>query len=385
MSTFRPSAEDPSDQAVSADASAQPGEFLTVDEALAEESLAEESLVETSLAAPPAKDPAGTEHPSDSFTLDRAATSARTASDLPGQAPAVRYSKFENLKQVLNVLRAYVVSFGQPGSEAELRAVIGAVVANVEAVRVEQRDLEKFTNEAIAAFKSLGMEASLVDASAQLLAEQVAVWLQAQEAMVKNVLSAYLQQFAPDNAEWRSETVIALVQTIIATLNDGSLSRSVGRALVRRVVETFDLGEALSRWVAPESVALAQQVASYLDKGYQQTELQSISWAYVQQFQAILSPQLIEQIIQQGPINVSPAELLSRDLSDFSQMLFYKFQLLEADPVVTKSHEAIAADLHRAVADLQARRQPGLDVAAGHQEDLSVYSVFVRPNKPDVG
>lgn len=376
LSTFRQPEEDPSEQTVSADAPVQPGEFLTVEEALAE----------TSLAAPPSPNSDNAdEQPSDSSTFDQAVTSARTASDLPDQAPAARHSKFENLKQVLNVLRAYVVSFGQPGSEAELRAVIGAVVANVETVTVEQRDLEKFTNEAIAAFKSLGMEASLVDVSAQLLAEQVAVWLKDREAMVKNVLSAYLQQFAPDNADWRPEKIMALTQTIIATLNDGSLSRSGGRALVSRVVETFDLDEALSRWVAPEWIALAQQVASYLEKGSLQTELRSISWAYVQQFQSILSPQLIEQIIRQGPINVSPAELLSGDLTDFSQMLFYKFQLLEADPVVTKSHEAIAADLHRAVADLQARRQPGLDVTAGHQEDLSVYSVFVRPNNPDMG
>ncbi|MGB3294679.1 MAG: hypothetical protein WBB01_16975, partial [Phormidesmis sp.] len=82
---------------------------------------------------------------------------------------------------------------------------------------------------------------------------------------------------------------------------------------------------------------------------------------------------------------ISPAELLSGDLTDFSKMLCYKFQLLEADPVVTKSQEAIAADVHRTVANLQARRKPALDVTSGQPQDLSVYSVFVSPNKPDAG
>ncbi len=360
LSIFRQPEEEPAGQSGSSQASAESDEFATLEEPKLEEPKPREESPSVAQPEPAAAAP----------------------SDL---APVASKPKFENLKQVLNVLRAYVVTFGQPDSEAELRAVVGAVVANVATVTVENKDLEKFTTEAIAAFQSLGMEAALVDVSAQLLAEQVAVWLRDQEAMVKNVLSAYLQQFAPDNVEWRPENIVALTQTIVAILNDGSLSRSGGRALVSRVVVTFDLDEALSRWVAPEWVALAQQVASSLEKGSLQAELQSIAWAYIQQFQAILSPQLIEQIIQQGPINISPSELLSGDLTDFSQMLYYKFQLIEADPVVTKSHEAIAADLHRAVAGLQARRQPGLDATVGHQEDLSIYSVFARSNKPDRG
>lgn len=371
LSTFRQLAEESSEQTTSSQELAESAEF-------------------TSLEEPPEIEPLESE-PLASEPLEKieeiplVAQPVPTAAALSNPAPAVRNSKFDNLKQVLNVLRAYVVTFGQPGSEAELRAVVGAVVANVATVTVENQDLEKFMTEAIAAFKSLGIDASLIDVTAQHLAEQVAVWLKEQETMASNVLSAYLQQFAPDDADWRPENVIALTQTIIATLNDGSLSKSGGRALVNQVVEAFNLDEALSRWVAPEWVALAQQVASYIEKGSLQQEIQSITWAYLQQFEAILSPQLIEQIIRQGPINVSPAELLSRDLTDFSQMLCYKFQLLEADPVVTKSHEAIAADVHRAVANLKARQKPVLDVTTGHQEDLSVYSVFVSPNKPDVG
>ncbi|MGB7247700.1 MAG: hypothetical protein WBC73_02085 [Phormidesmis sp.] len=273
----------------------------------------------------------------------------------------------EDLKQVLNVLRAYVVTFGRPEADLELRAVIGAIVANLATVQVDNRQLEAFIDQAIAAFKSLGLEASLVDVSAQLLAEQVAVWLREQEVTISNVVSAYLQHFAPDNTVWNSGEVIGLAQTVVATLNDGSLSRSGGRVLVDRVIKSFDLEQALSRWVAPEWVALAQQVASYVSTGDVQLEVRSIAWAYIQQFQAILSPQLIQQIIKSGPLNVSPEELLSGDLFDFSRMLYYKFQLLEADPVVTKSHAAIAADVHRAIADLQARREPALDVSKGIQ------------------
>jgi hypothetical protein len=280
---------------------------------------------------------------------------------------------------VLNVLRAYVVTFGRPNSELELRALIGAIVANLPAVTIENRQLERFMDEAIAAFKSLGMEASLVDVTAQLAAEQVSVWLQSQEATVGNVLSAYLQGFAPDDAEWNAGELIGLVQTVISTLNDGSLSRSGGQALLDRVINTFDLTRALNRWVAPEWVALAQRVASYVGHGNLQSELRSVTWSYIQQFRAILSPQLIEQIITTGPLNLSPAELMSGDLGDFSQMLYYKFQLIEPEPVVTKSHAAIAAQSHKAITDFQARQQPGFDATVGIQTgDLEISSPLAR-------
>ncbi|MEL6813280.1 MAG: hypothetical protein AAFP03_00540 [Cyanobacteria bacterium J06598_3] len=297
----------------------------------------------------------------------------------PRGASGAASSSLSNLKQVLNVLRAYVVTFGQPGTELELRSVIGAISANLTTVNIENSQLETFMDEAIAAFRSLGADASLVDVSAQLLAEQVAVWLREQEATVGNVVSAYLQQFAPDDARWDSGEIVGLVQTIIATLNDGSLSRSGGKVLVDRVINAFDLDQALSRWVAPEWVALAQRVANFVDHGDLQSELRSIAWSYIQQFQTILSPQLIEQIATSGPLTVSPTEFFSGDLSEFSQMLFYKFQLLDADPVVTKSHQAIAADVHKAVADLKAQRDPGLDVTAGIQTgDLEISSPFRR-------
>ncbi|MEL7226343.1 MAG: hypothetical protein AAGL17_16305, partial [Cyanobacteria bacterium J06576_12] len=149
--------------------------------------------------------------------------------------------------------------------------------------------------------------------------------------------------------------------------------------LIDKVLKTFNLDAALSRWVAPEWIALAQRVASYVDKGDLQQELRSVAWAYVQQFQAILSPQLLEQILETGPLNLSPAEVLSGDLNDFSQMLFYKFQLLEADPVVTKSHEAIAGDVHKAIAEFKKNQPPTIDVTKGIQTgDLEISSPFTR-------
>ena len=285
--------------------------------------------------------------------------------------------RIENLKQVVNVLRAYSITFGQPEDELELRAVVGAIVASVAAVQIKNSKLESFIDEAIAAYNSLGTDASLVDVGAQLLAEKAAVWLAEQESAVSNIMSAYLQQFAPEDADWQTSDIVGLAQIIIATLNDGSLSRSGGKELVKRVVTSFDLEKALSRWVAPEWIALAQRVASYAEKGDLQAELQSIAWAYVQQFQSILSPQLIEQIMQEGSMNVPAAEFLSDDLGDFSQMLYYKFQLLEAHPVITKSHEQIAADVHSAVEAYRERNKVNANLTTGVQDgNLSVSSPF---------
>jgi hypothetical protein len=292
---------------------------------------------------------------------------------------STKSEQIQNLKQVLNVLRAYVVTFGRPSSDLELRAVIGAIVATLPTVQIDNSELEGFASEAIAAFDSLGLDPSLVDVGSQLLAEQVAVWLGEQQVTVSNVVSAYLQHFAPNDAVWASAEVLGLVQTVVATLNDGSLSRSGGRSLVEKVVESFNLPQALSRWVAPEWVAQAQRVASYVSKDDLQMEVRSIAWAYIQQFQAILSPQLIEQIVEKGSLNLSPAEVLAGNFDDFSQMLYYKFQLLASEPVVTKSHLAIAADVRQAVADLQARQPPGIDVTKGVQSgDLEVSSPFKR-------
>ncbi|PZO55295.1 MAG: hypothetical protein DCF15_10830 [Phormidesmis priestleyi] len=322
-----------------------------------------------------------------SDTSDASSSHASSnVSDAAADRAAARKTKFETLKQVLNVLRAYVLTFGQP-AEVDLRAVVGAIVANLPTVAIANDQLERFIDEVMIAFSSLGMEASLVEVTAQILAEQVAVWLKEQENTVNNVLSAYVQQFAPDYATWDLPQIVSLTQTIVATLNDGSLSRSGGRSLVNKVAQAFDLQKALSRWVAPEWIALAQRVASYVENGSIQSELRSIAWSYIQQFQAILSPQSIDQIIRTGPINLSPAEVLSGDLSDFSQMLYYKFQLLEADPIVTKSHQAIAANVHKAVSDFQARRKDlaGVDLdftASTATGELEVSSPFFVQTKP---
>ena len=301
---------------------------------------------------------------------------ARRGTEVPNPT---RPSRMKMLSQVINVLQAYLQTFGRPESDLDYRAVIGAIVANLPGVEIENKRLEGFIDEAIAAYSSLD-GGSVVDTTTQLLAEQVSVWLREQEVTVENVVSAYLQQFAPDDADWNAGELLGLVQTVVATLNDGSLSRSGGRSLVSKVIDVFNLDEALSKRIAPEWIALAQRVASYVRTGTLQAEVRSIAWAYLRQFQSILSPQLIEQIMEEGPLNLSPAEVLSGDLGEFSKMLYYKFQLLEADPVVTKTHEDIAVQVRGAVEDFKRRRDlESVDITQGEQKgDLEVGSPFVQ-------
>ncbi|EDX83896.1 hypothetical protein S7335_1593 [Synechococcus sp. PCC 7335] len=286
-------------------------------------------------------------------------------------------SQIEDIKQVATVLQAYTTTFGQPDDELELRAIVGAIAASVATVSIENRKLELFIDRVIVAYRTLEPDALVVETGAQLLAEKASIWLKEQETAVRNIMNAYLQRFAPKDMDWQTSDTVGLAQTIIATLNDGSLSRSGSKALVRRAIASFDVEKALSHWVAPEWIALAQRIASYLERGKLQAELQSIAWAYVQQFQSILSPQLIEQIMKEGPMNVSASEFMSGDLSDFSQMLYYKFQLLEADPITTKSHEQIAVGVHRAVEAFKARHKTDIDLTKGILTgDLQVSSPF---------
>ena len=339
-----------------------------------------------------AKENVMSESSSESGSVSSGPMSSESMSSGPGTA---RLSRVKMLSQVINVLRAYLATFGRPEAEIDFRAVIGAIVANLPDVAVKNERLEGFIDEAIAAYSSVGNGSSVIDTTTQLLAEQVAVWLREQEVTVVNVVSAYLQNFAPDDAplggsfgeslgersgeQWDMASIVALVQTAVATLNDGSLSRSGGRSLVAKVVDRLDLDSALSRRIAPEWIALAQRVASYVSTGSLQAEVRSVAWSYLRQFQAILSPQLIEQIVEEGPLNLSPAEVLSGDLGEFSRMLYYKFQLLEADPVVNKSHADIAVQVRTAVEDFKRRRGDGLDVSEGIQSgELEVSSPFVR-------
>ena len=293
-------------------------------------------------------------------------------------------SRLESLKQVINGLRAYSITFGLPDDELERRAVVGAIAATLTSVSVENSRLERFIDEAIAtyhaAYNSLGTstleaEASLVDASAQLLAEAASIWLDRQGAIVSNVMNAYVQQFVSEDRDWQTSDTIELAQTTIATLNDGSLSRSGSQELVRRVIASFDIDQALSCWVAPEWIAPAQRIASYTIKGNSQSELQSIAWEYVQQFQSILSPQLIEQILKEGAMDTS-SKFTVYDLG-FSQMLYYKFQLLETDLVTTKSHKQIEARVHKAVEDFKEHTKTNTNVTRGISAgDLQVSSPF---------
>ncbi|MEO0770150.1 MAG: hypothetical protein AAFY72_12095 [Cyanobacteria bacterium J06649_4] len=173
--------------------------------------------------SPPDSSPPDTDMPQDSDRTNRTDPNSggSIAAERAAERAAEQQTSMKNLKVVLNVLRAYVVTFGEPGTQLDLRAVIGAIVANVETVEVENSRLERFMDDAIAAYASLGADASLVDVTSQLLAEQVSVWLKTQQRTVSNVLSAYLQQFAPVVSDWESNQILGLVQTIIATLNVG--------------------------------------------------------------------------------------------------------------------------------------------------------------------
>lgn len=284
----------------------------------------------------------------------------------------------EIANRVLSILDAFSQLFGTPASEIELRAVIGAILMRVEKFQALPQQMVPLI-ELLATTYRAGPTATvgaLADAAAEMAAKQVKDWLQTRQESLFNGLAAYAQQF--DSTLDSATELVDVTQTLIAIISDGQFSAQEGRWLLQSALDKFDVTLALQRWVPPEWFAIAKQVAQYRQNASFESTVFAVVQAYMQRFQALLTPALMEQILKNGTLNIDPSQLLEGDIVKLTDLMMFKMQLLEASPVITKSDEEIAAQVHSAIEQFKATHGWGGDIsqpiASG---DLEVSSRFI--------
>jgi hypothetical protein len=250
---------------------------------------------------------------------------------------------------LLEALQLYLDRFGPLESEIDLKATVGALLSVMDEGAVAAADMETVIAQVITIFNQ---KQSLKPALEQLV-ERAKTHLKQREDDLTSIVSSYVQQFAPqiDQTE-----LVEVVHTAISVLGDRKISASEAKGLTARVLKSFDLDLALRRWVPPELVTIARQIATYRQHGDIEATLMSVIQAYIQKFGALLSPELIRQILEQGSGNYDPRALLNGDLTSISDTIFLRFQLRKAAPKVTKSAEAMADQVHNSIQAFRHRR-----------------------------
>ncbi|MEO0459153.1 MAG: hypothetical protein AAF152_21610 [Cyanobacteria bacterium P01_A01_bin.114] len=261
------------------------------------------------------------------------------------------------IDRALAILDAFDQLFGTPTSELELRAVIGAILLHTEHIQALPHEMAALIEAVEAAYRSGARVAAgdLANAAAEVAAKRIKDWLQTREEALFGGLAAYAQQF--DSTLDSAAELVDVTQTMIAILNDGQLSAPEGRWLLQTALEKFDLTKALQKWVPPEWFAIANQVAQYRKNASFESTVFGVVQAYIQRFQSLLTPELMQHVLKNGTLNVDPQQLLEGDIVRLTEVMLFKMQLLEASPPVTKSAEEIAAQLHTAIREFKARRR----------------------------
>lgn len=287
-------------------------------------------------------------------------------------------AKATNLRlQLLEGLRVFIETFGPIDSDLDLKATVRALLAADASMPAEIEHIDQLITSTVELFRQQQAQRDHL----QQLAQTAQSWLKQREASVLEVASAYVQRFSPHLPQ---SELIDVLQTAVVLLWGNNFSVAEGKSLVHKVLKAFDLDLAQRRWVSPQLLEIAHHVADYRGKADFEADLMAVVWAYLQKFQALLTPQLIQQILKTGVAGINPGALAAGDLQEIAETVFFKVQLLEASPPAFKTKEAIVNQVHQAVQDFQAQRQAGaIDVSQPVPVgDLEVSSQLIVGDAP---
>jgi tellurite resistance protein len=284
--------------------------------------------------------------------------------------PTTTISSTNHLYKLLEALQLYTETFGKPKSDLDLKATVAALMTVMGVSAAAVGDLDAFAQKAVDAFK----KKQVLQTQLTEIVKQAQGWLQKQEGDLLNVVSSYVQQFAP--AITQSELIDVLPVAIAILNSDGKVSPAEGKFLIQKVLGAFDLDLALRRWIPPQFIDIAHRVANYRKKATFESALFSLVQAYLLKFQPLLNPELIQQIIATGSANIDPKNLTAGDIQDIAKTVVFKMKLLEASPPTTKTDLQMAEDIHKAIQAFKSKR-PSFDATQGVKlGDLEVSSPF---------
>ena len=242
-----------------------------------------------------------------------------------------------------------------PNSPEQLAAIASSILTfqqKQENLAIAPAQFDHLVQQAVEQFSAENVEMAIVDPTTQALVQDVHQWQQTLESQVLDTLTAYVQQYQPEQLQDLSKTILS----IVPLLDNVQLRKLEADSLIQRVTSQFDAKTAMEKLVGAEPISIAEKLSKSLQLGDLEALLKETILGNSQSLVDQLN-QPIENITEDF-VNSKLAELLGNDALqididvDAQQMMVkqvtFKLNVMQSSPTRTKS----AAEINEQIDDV---------------------------------
>lgn len=251
-------------------------------------------------------------------------------------------------QSLLDSLHAYVKEFEIPNTRDDLLAIASSILT----FQLKQANqslppnlAELLTQKIVNQFNANDVFNSVINSATKEFVGKANEWRHSLENQVLETLNAYVQKYKPQGITNLSETILSIIPLVESVL----LGKFQVNPLIQQVIKEFDLQTALGKIIGEDTLEIAQKLADFLQFG----SLENLLKETILGKQPSLN-QAIESITESF-VNTELAKILDNDNFKFnidldSQQLMvkqvtFKFNILQASPVRSKSREEFSKQL----------------------------------------
>ena len=230
-----------------------------------------------------------------------------------------------------------------PNSPEQLAAIASSILTfqqKQENLAIAPAQFDHLVQQAVEQFSAENVEMAIVDPTTQALVQDVHQWQQTLESQVLDTLTAYVQQYQPEQLQDLSKTILS----IVPLLDNVQLRKLEADSLIQRVTSQFDAKTAMEKLVGAEPISIAEKLSKSLQLGDLEALLKETILGNSQSLVDQLN-QPIENITEDF-VNSKLAELLGNDALqididvDAQQMMdkqvTFKLNVMQSSPTRTK-------------------------------------------------
>ncbi len=295
-------------------------------------------------------------------------------------------SSTPDFPRLLEALALFKQTFGNPKTELDLQATIGALAAVMNLI---DDDLDDRIHQIANHHQQLKRPGKLIETVNQTALKstirQAKNRLTETEETLILLIRTYLQRVS---SKLSATEFVELAKAAVTLLDkdQSNLSFPERKRLLYIALQTFGtqlsqpipaLGEQVPKPIA-KLLARLVRYQKIIRTGGLETTLMTL---VAQTLTLRLSPDMIRTALKNSTVTITPELKTQDDLDDLASALFFKIQLQKPSSIATKSEQEIAEQLDQAIAEFKAKYQPLTDVTQPQWDnDLSVSSSFFTPS-----
>jgi hypothetical protein len=246
-------------------------------------------------------------------------------------------------------------SIQSPNSPDQLEEIASSILTFQQKqgmIAIAPAQFDNLIQQAVAQFSAENFETAIVDPTTQALVQDVHQWQQTLDNQVLDTLTAYVQQFQPEQLQDLSKTILSIVPLV----DNVQLRKLDADSLIQRVTSQFDAKTAMEKLVGAEPIAIAEKLSKSLQFG----DLEALLKETILGNSQSLVDQLNQPIenITEGFVNSKLAELLGNnalqmDIDVDAQQIMvkqvtFKLNIMQSSPTPTKS----VAEINKQIDDV---------------------------------